>query len=180
MEEISGNQVVLYEQKTFPFDVIELWCNLPTLINIYYTDSENIKTTNLEIGDISILTLHVKEQIPLAFKPEKYSPFIYGFTVETQYYTNMSIAFDDVDEMQIDKDGFYVKSSLTQYNNITLTNNINSGYSFIRVIFKFGLAIESYFTKDEKGIYSNERDENREYNLYGYIYEVPQNIIIQA
>ena len=172
LQELEGNEVIFEEQNRFHFDIIELSCNLPSLFNLYYTDPKNTKITNLEIGDISIFSLQVGEEKTLTFKSEAYAPFIYSFIVEKHSMDPyISITFDESDEMEIDKNGFYIKTSLTQYGIITIKNKISSGYSSTRVIFKFGLAIESYFSKDEKGIYSNEKDIRREYNLYGYIYD---------
>ena len=68
METITGDEVVLEPQNRFHFDVIEVTCNVPLLINLFYTDPEESKVTNLETGDITVLSLAKGQQQDLTFK----------------------------------------------------------------------------------------------------------------
>ena len=71
METITGDEVVLEPQNRFHFDVIEVTCNVPLLINLFYTDPEESKVTNLETGDITVLSLAKGQQQDLTFKMKK-------------------------------------------------------------------------------------------------------------
>jgi hypothetical protein len=127
----------------------------------------------LEIGDITVLSLEKGKQETLTFKLGESGPFMYSFTVEKDSVVNpeISITFDGGEQMEITKNGVYTKYRTTQYNQILISNKDNSGNVNTRVIFKFGIAIDTIFEKDYKGIYSNQKDTDREHNLYGYIYD---------
>ena len=110
MEEISRNEVIFQNQSINHIDVIEITCNLPLLINLYYEDPENTKVSNLVIGDISILSLEKGKQQVLTFNIIENVPLIYSFTVEKESLTNpeISIIFgDNIEEMQITQNGIY-------------------------------------------------------------------------
>ena len=100
-------------------------------------------------------------------------PFHYSFTVEknSKYNPKISITFNGKNEMEITENGVYTKYWVSQYNKIEIQNNDVSGNTNTRVIFKFGIGIETIYDKDKNGVYSNLNDEDREYNLYGYIYD---------
>ena len=173
METITGDEVVLEPQNRFHFDVIEVTCNVPLLINLFYTDPEESKVTNLETGDITVLSLAKGQQQDLTFKMGEKGPFHYSFTVEknSKYNPKISITFNGKNEMEITENGVYTKYWVSQYNKIEIKNNDVSGNTNTRVIFKFGIGIETIYDKDKNGVYSNLNDEDREYNLYGYIYD---------
>jgi hypothetical protein len=173
METITGDEVVLEHQNRFHFDVIEVTCNVPLLINLFYTDPEESKVTNLETGDITVLSLAKGQQQDLTFKMGEKGPFHYSFTVEknSKYNPKISITFNGKNEMEITENGVYTKYWVSQYNKIEIQNNDVSGNTNTRVIFKFGIGIETIYDKDKNGVYSNLNDEDREYNLYGYIYD---------
>ena len=173
METITGDEVVLEPQNRFHFDVIEVTCNVPLLINLFYTDPEESKVTNLETGDITVLSLAKGQQQDLTFKMGEKGPFHYSFTVEknSKYNPKISITFNGKNEMKITENGVYTKYWVSQYNKIEIQNNDVSGNTNTRVIFKFGIGIETIYDKDKNGVYSNLNDEDREYNLYGYIYD---------
>ena len=173
METITGDEVVLEPQNRFHFDVIEVTCNVPLLINLFYTDPEESKVTNLETGDITVLSLAKGQQQDLTFKMGEKGPFHYSFTVEknSKYNPKISITFNGKNEMEITENGVYTKYWVSQYNKIEIQNNDVSGNTNTRVIFKFGIGIETIYDKDKNGVYSNLNDEDREYNLYGYIYD---------
>ena len=80
--------------------------------------------------------------------------------------------FNKIKQMNITENGVYTKYWTAQYSKIEIINAEVSGNTNTRVIFKFGIGIETIYSKDENGIYSNVNDTNREYNLYGYIYDI--------
>ena len=173
MDIINGDEVVLDAQKKFHFDVIEATCNVPLLINLFYVDPEVPKVTNLGKGDISILSLGKGEEETLTFILGQEGPFVYSFTIEkdSKIKPKITIIFDDDDSMNITSNGVYTKYWLTQYSRIVVRNSEHAGNTATRIIFKFGFAIEESFKKDENGIYTNKDDIDRDYNLYGYIYD---------
>ena len=167
MEKFTGNEYILEEQTKYHMDVIELTCKLPTLINIYYTDRENPKINNLEQGDISILDLAPTEEQILKFKLGLLGEFIYSFNVfEEDESPKIQISFDDGEEMNIDKNGIFVKNSNKNYEQIKIENKKISGSMKAKVIFKFGYNINS-FTKIEDDMY-NLQTEGRTANLFAY------------
>ena len=173
MQVIKGEEVVLEAQNKFHFDVIEVTCTVPLLVNLFYTEPTETKVSLLEIGDITILSLEKGKKETLTFKPNEKGPFVYSFTIDKDSKVNpkISITFDDLEEISLTKNGVYSKYALNQYSKILISNQDNSGNVNTRIIFKFGLAIESIYEKDENGIYSNKKDTERIYNLYGYIYD---------
>ena len=171
MEEISGNEIIL-ETGKYHFDVIEVTCDIPLLINLFYVDPSNIKVNNLEIGDITILSLEKGEEQSLSFIYNGIYFYIYSFTVENEARKpKLTIQFSNSEQLSITDNGVYNKYSINQYSSIKITNDDIGGNSPTRIILKFGYAIEAHFKKDENNIYSNINDINRIYNLYGYIYD---------
>ena len=170
---VGGDEVVLEEQHRFHFDVIEITCNVPLLVNLFYTDPEETKVTNLEMGDITILSLEKGKTETLTFKLGEKGPFVYSFTIEKKSKNGpkISINFDEMEEVIYTENGVYTKYAVFEYNKIVISNKDNSGNVNTRVIFKFGYAIEVTFEQDENGVYSNKNDPDRVYNLYGYIYD---------
>ena len=173
LENVKGDEVVLKAQSRFHFDIIEVKCSVPLLVNLFYVDPNEAKVTNLETGDITVISLEKGKNQTLTFKLGEKGPFVYSFTVEkdSTVAPKISITFDDADEKLITENEVYSKYSLTQYSKITLANKDNSGNVNTRIIFKMGLAIEFIFEKDSKGVYNNQKDTERVYNLYGYIYD---------
>ena len=169
----NGNEIVLGKQDQFHFDVIEVTCNVPLLINLFYVEPDTPKVTNLKMGDISILSLGVGEEQTLTFLMGEEGPFVYSFTVEkeSKIKPRIVVFFGPNDNMTITENGVYTRYSMAQYEKMVISNEEFSGQARTRVIFKFGFAIEMIFGKDEKGIYWNKNDTKREYNLYGYIYD---------
>ena len=173
LENVKGDEVVLKAQSRFHFDIIEVKCSVPLLVNLFYVDPNEAKVTNLETGDITVISLEKGKNQILTFKLGETGPLVYSFTVEkdSTVAPKISITFDDADEMLITQNGVYSKYWLTQYTKITIANKDNSGNVNTRIIFKMGLAIEAIFEKDSKGVYNNQKDTERVYNLYGYIYD---------
>ena len=59
------------QETEYPFDIIEVKYKLPLLLNLYYADPDDVKTKNLEVGVIVILSLPGNLRRRLTFKPEQ-------------------------------------------------------------------------------------------------------------
>ena len=175
MEEFTGNEYNIGEQIKYHMDVIEVTCKIPTLINIYYTDKENPKVSNLDQGDISIIDLGPTEIQTLQFKQGLLGEFIYSFNVfEDKENPNIQITFEDGEEMNIDRNGIVTKNSNKNYEYIKIENKQISGNIKTKVIFKFGYNIDSTFTKIENNIY-NLQTEGRPANLFAYKFNIGED-----
>jgi hypothetical protein len=159
-------------QTDYPFDIIEVTCKLPLLLNLYYADPKEIKTEDLEIGDIVILSLEKNNQKTLRFKQEEEGPFVYSFNVFQGYdeKPNIEIFFDGESDMLIKENGLHIKDSWINFENVTIVNRDKSSRISTRIIIKMGYVIESVFTKIGDDIYQNIDVEGRTINLYGYKY----------
>ena len=176
MSEFDGDEIILEAQSKHHFDVLEVKCKLPLLLNLFYVDPTSPKLTGLEMGDIVVLSLEKGQQQQLEFKEGgKSGVFAYTFTVlkeGTNQNPNIQITFNgNNDPLYIDLNGVYPKYSVSSYNTILIKNNENSGSTSTRIIFKYGYAVEYDFLKIQNGIYHNQNIENRAMNLYGYIYD---------
>ena len=168
MIEFTGNEYNIGSQSIFHIDVIEVTCKIPTLINIYYTDKNNPKISDLDQGDITILELGPSESQKLSFKQFLKGEFVYSFNVYVDSNKpNIGISYEDEDEMTITKNGLFTKNSNINYEYIIIENKDLSGSMKTKVIFKFGYKIESIFTKIENNIY-NLQVENKTDNLFAY------------
>ena len=159
----------------YTFDILEVKCKLPLLLNLYYADPKDIKTEDLEVGDIVIFNLEGGRKKTLKFREELKGPFAYSFNVYNGYNVkpNIKITFenDPYQDLDITETGLHIKDSLDNYKNITFENLDMSSALSTRIIFKFGYVIESVFENIGNGIYQNINDENRKINLYGYKYD---------
>ena len=173
MESFDGEQIILPAEKKFHFDVIEVTCKLPLLLNLYYTNPDNPKVNNLDLGDISILSLPIGQSQTISFKSREEGPFVYSFNIykENKQNPNIEIIFEEEVTLKAKENGLYTKDTLTNYEKITIYNRDNSGSVNTRIIFKFGYVIESTFQRIQNGIYSNQNDEERTINLFGYKYD---------
>jgi len=163
----------LKEQTKYHFDVLEVKCNLPLLLNLFYIDQENQKLTGLEMGDIAILSLEKGEQQKLLFKITGVDrPYVYSFNVlKEKGNPNIEITFNNgISPLEITQNGVYPQYG-TECDTILIHNKDNSGAISTRVIFKYGSAIEATFERNSNGIYSNRNEVNRTINLYGYIHD---------
>ena len=173
MKEVNGNEIIL-EKTKHHFDIMEVNCNLPLLLNLYYIDPENQTFFGLEIGDISIITLNKAEEKELQLKTGYNFPvYSYTFNVleKKNQKPNIEIVFNQENYLEIKEYGVYPKNSIGGYDNIVIRNKDDSNNDNITIIFKYGYSIENTFKRNENGIYSNEKDEYRTKNLYGYIYD---------
>ena len=172
MEPFEGEQIILEESK-FHFDVIEVRCKLPLLLNLYYVNPDNQKMVNLQIGDIIIFSLEKGQSKILYFKKEEEGPFSYSFNIfkDNNLDPNIEIIFDDEISLKANKNGIFKKDAVYIYEKVEIKNNDPSGSVNTRVIFKFGYVIESIFQKLENGVYSNQNNDERTINLFGYKYD---------
>ena len=173
MEQFNGDEILLEEQDRFHFDVIEVKCKLPLLLNLFYIDPTDIKTSNLEIGDITIISLEKGKEQVLSFKTGGKGPFVYSFSIMKPNNQNPSIEieFNTANIKSYNKNGVYSEYSFTEYERIIIRNKEDSGSTNTRVIFKFGYLVEVHFEKIENEVYSNQNDESRTDNLFAYIYD---------
>ena len=168
---LDNEQMYLPETK-YPFDIIEVKCKLPTLLNLYYANPDEVKTQNLEIGDIVILSLPGNTRRRLTFKPEQGGPFVYSFNIFQDYNVkpNIEILFDDESDIIATENGLHIKDSWINFESVTIVNRDKSSGINTRVIIKMGYVIESTFTNIGDGVYQNKDVFNRTMNLYGYKY----------
>ncbi len=176
MEPLEGYQRIL-EETDYHFDVIEVTCNLPVLLNVFYVDPDKVKTTNLALGDISILPLQKGQDIELTIAEGTKGPFTYSFNVykDSAQSPDIEIVFPDSSKLIAKQNGLYTKDSVDGYPSLTISNKESAGAMSTRIIFKFGFVIESKFVKVGDNLYSNKNDANRTDNLYGYKYDTLKN-----
>ena len=93
MKSIDNAQTLLPLSK-FHMDVLEVQCSLPSLLNVFYKDQSKAKTTNLEIGDISILTMSKAKTQVLEFKPDQKGPFVYSFNIYKLLLLLLSLKYE--------------------------------------------------------------------------------------
>ena len=172
MKPINGEQIIL-EEANFHFDIIEVKCNLPLLLNLYYINPDSQKITNLEKGDIIILSLELGQRQVFYFKTEDEGPFVYSFNVfkDSAQKPNIEIIFDEETILTANENGIFKKDSIYGYEKLEIINNDKTGSTSTRVIFKFGYVIESKFLQIENKIYSNQNNDQRNINLFGYKYD---------
>ena len=173
MQAFNGDEIILIPQTKYHFDVIEIRCNLPLLLNLFYVDPTSTKVTGLEVGDISILSLEKGQQQQLECKQGLNQVYVYSFNVLKDYNQkpNIEITFNGADPLTITENGVYTKYTLGVMDKILVRNKENSGSTSTRIIFKYGYPIEQTFLKIKNGIYSNQNDKSRTDNLFGYIHD---------
>ena len=173
MKEVNGEEMVLQEQTKYHFDVIEVKCNLPLLLNLFYVDPENPKLTGLQTGDITIFSLEKGQQQQLLLQRTGLTDrvFVYSFNILREMGNpNIEISFNGNTPIQLSENGVYPQYG-PEYERILIQNKDNSGAISTRIIFKFGDPIEQTFERNSNGVYSNKNDETRTMNLYGYIHD---------
>ena len=162
-------------EHNYTFDILEVKCKLPLLLNLYYNNPKDIKKTEVNIGDTIILSLRMGEKQQLKFKEEIRGPFAYSFNVYIGYNIkpNIKISFDDEPalDMDITETGLYTLNRYSQFQTITFENLDRSSALDTRIIFKFGYVIESIFEDIGNGVYQNKNDKGRTINLYAYKYD---------
>ena len=172
MTTFDGEEIILQSDQKTHFDILEVKCKIPLLLNVYYSDPTNIKTKSLEVGDIVILSLDAGKEQTLEFKQNQKGPFVYSFNINRDHNTpDIQIIFPDGTDLEAKENGLYTNDASTNYEKLTIKNNVLSGEAATRIIFKFGYVIESTFTKDSNGVYSNKDVPDRTINLYGYKYD---------
>jgi len=176
MVEFDAEQIILPETTNYPFDILEVKCKIPLLINLYYVDPNNIKTEDIDLGDIVILTLSGGAQQTLNLKKDLVGIFAYSFNAFKGYNElpdiRVSFANDPDSDFLVTKNGLHVLERSTNYQSITIENLDRSSGLSTRIIFKFGYVIESIFEHKGNGVYQNINDPERNINLYAYRYDI--------
>ena len=172
MKPFTGSEYSITEKK-YHIDVLSVTCKTPLLLNVYYTDPKSTKKTNLDQGDISIVSLDAGTSETLTFKMGITGDFIYSFTVlrENDLQPNILVILGiEQGELEITKNGVTTKQSNDNYPMITI-RNMNLDFSdSTKVIFKFGYNIEKSFTKIENDMY-NLQTPDRPANLFAYLFK---------
>ena len=117
----------LKNKKNIHFDILEVTCKIPLLLNVYYIDPSAPKTENLDKDDITILLLKPEDTEILTFKPEIEGDFIYIFkVVKTNDLSpkgpKIVISFNQYDYMHISKYKIYTKKTKKNYPSINIEN----------------------------------------------------------
>ena len=169
MKEFKGSEYYIQEQTKYHMDVLEVTCKTPLLLNVYYTDPIATKKTNLDQGDISIISLYPGTSETLTFKLGLDGEFIYSFNIlnEESKNPNILVKFEDDDELECKQNGIFRKRTKENYYLITIYNRQITGSEVTKVIFKFGYVVEGYFAKIQNDMY-NLQKENRTANLFAY------------
>ena len=171
MKSFIGAEYIISEKK-YHIDVLEVTCTTPLLLNVYYTDAAAPKKTNLDQGDISIISIPAGRSDSLSFKMGLTGEFIYSFTVlrENDLKPKILISFNEDEELKITTNGITIKPSNENYPLINIYNKILSGSDDTKIIFKFGYNIEKTFTKIENDIW-NLQTSDRPANLFAYLFK---------
>ena len=176
MQEFKGNEYFIQGQEKYHMDVIEVTCKTPLLLNVYYTDPIAPKKTNLDQGDISIISLSPGTSETLTFKLGLEGEFIYSFNILNEHNSNPNILvkFEDDEELLCNKNGIFTKQTKNNYFLITIYNKQLTGSDITKVIFKFGYVIEGYFEKIENDMY-NLQKKDRPANLFAYKFKTGED-----
>ena len=171
LEPFEGNEYYIEGQSKYHIDVIEVNCKIPLLLNLYYTDPIVPKKTNLDEGDISIISLYPGTSETLTFKLGLSGEFVYSFNVwRENNQPNIAVSFEDDYTLEIKKNGIFTRQTGENYYLITIQNKVLSGNDKTKVIFKFGYVIEKTFTKISNDMY-NLQTSDRPANLFAYIFK---------
>ena len=173
MTEFRGEEYIIKAQFKYHIDVFEVTCKTPLLLNVYYTDEANPKKSNLQQGDVSILSLPPNGKDTLTFIENlKGSRFLYSFNVHRNYGApDILIEFENKNEnIQINKNGIYIQNTTDHYSSVTISNRQLSGDDNTKIYFKFGYNIDETFTKIENDIY-NIQTEDRTDNIFVYVFK---------
>ena len=171
MQTFEGKEFYIEEQQKYHIDVLEITCKTPLLMNVYYTDPIAPKKTNLDQGDISVLTLAPGTSETITFKVGLTGEFIYSFNVlrSNDLAPNIVVKFDEEDQMPISINGIFNRRTKTNYPLINIYNKQITGSDSTKIIFKFGYVIKETFTKIANEMY-NLQTVDRPANLFAYIF----------
>ena len=170
MKVFTENQYSISENQKHYFDVLKITCKTPSLLNIYYTDPLNPKTSNLVKDDISIISLAPGTSETLTFKEISKGDYIFTFNVLSSYnlQPNIKITFTEDDYMEINQNGIFTKKIKEIYPSIKIQNMDMSGSAETKIIFKLGYEIDQTFAKLTDDIYYSQKDNKI---LYGYLFK---------
>ena len=163
MTTIYDYQTILSE-KSQHIDVIEFECNTPLLINVYYTNKNQIYS-GLRKGDIVVKNLGGGETFSFTIGSLS-GLFYYSIsTFNVVENPDITIVYDNTNRQQIQENSLHSGFLLKTPYNIYIINN---GYSSTRVIYKIGYGVESEWI-DEK-----EKIEGKLYSQGNqYVYKFP-------
>ena len=170
MDEFKLNDILLKKNSKYYIDIFEAKCNLPSLLNIYYTDDNNPEIKGIHLGDTSIINLSPNESINIQLQLDIIESFTKIFTFEIlseNREPNITINFAQNEELiKVTKKGIYIKRirKAIDYDKICIKNEVLIGFSKTRIIFKYGYEIEDTFDKIDNQLYHY----NKTSNLYGY------------
>ena len=168
MEEFKGSEYSIEMQEKYHMDVLEVTCKTPLLLNVYYTDPIATKKTNLDQGDISLISLDPATSETLTFKLGLKGEFIYSFSVLNELQNpDILVEFPDGDTLECKQNGIFRKRTEENYLLINIRNRQIVGSVSTKVIFKFGYVVEKDFEKIANDMY-NLQNENRTANLFAY------------
>ena len=172
MKQFKGNEFSIAKQSKYHLDILEVTCKTPLLLNIYYTDPKNPKISNLDQGDISLISLDPGKSQKLSFVTGLTGEFVYSFNVQRQsYYSpDLLIKFADGDSLPVDMNGIFIRKTNKNYPTIEIVNQLLEGSEQTKVIFKFGYDIEKTFKKIQNDMYQLQ-DEDKTVNLFAYIFK---------
>ena len=178
MSEFKGDELVIKGQTKYHIDVFQVTCKTPLLLNVYYTDETNPTKSNLQQGDMTILTLHPNTKDSLSFVDKVYGGvLLYSFSVHRKYgEPNIYVQFEDKteDDFPVDKNGIYIVKVFTNktdpYRLITIYNKQLTGDDTTKVYFKFAYNIDENFTKIQNDMYNIQTKDRRD-NIFAYIFK---------
>lgn len=147
---------IIFDNNKIHFDIVEIKCKFPLLLNFYYADPNSYKVSNLEIGDISVISLQGMESQILTFKlDEENNPnLIYSFNIlsENSPKPNIKIIFQNDEILEIKENGIFLKKITEKIGYLTI-KNLGEIWSYTRIIFGYNNEDESQFEKNENDLY---------------------------
>ena len=174
MEEFTGSQYLIKKQTKYHIDVLEVNCQTPLSLNIYYTDPYNPKKSNLEEGDISLISLPTGMAETFSFKGGLEGDFVYSFAIlresDRPPYISLGLEGAALSEEIIRENGIYLYPMDKRLRLANLKNRDLTGSDETRLIFKYGYSIEKTFTKIENDMY-NLQSGPKKANLFAYVFK---------
>ena len=151
MTDINDYQILL-QQKSQHIDIVELQCNTPLMVNIYY-NSENQVYNELKRGEIAIKNIAPKESISITLDSSMTGNLYYSISLfNPKENPNIVFNFENGRIHQINENTLQIGFLLIIPENIYIVNNGNSSTRFI---FKIGYGVESEWTEEEMNIEGN-------------------------
>ena len=152
--------------KSQHIDIIEVTCETPLLINAYYT-KDDFFYTDIEKGGVVLKLLPGQSSFNFSFKRYDLTTLEYTISLYNPTETpDVTLSFYDGTPHRFTGNSLQTGVILSIPETVTILNNCKSE---TRVIFKFGLAVESTWKKESiAGI-----DGELYYNSTSYVYKFP-------